>query len=150
MQESFCSCHSCSVPMVSTMVIASCMDPQPVWTLRKDRNVLPVIGNKLEFPSSRNEKHCDVKTLSVFSVSSDPFWSKPAMLYISEKRKTLCCLMKCNELSLYICNFHYYRCAVSLSNTDSHFLFHLFSFICILKIITNDIGHVIYWILPTM
>jgi len=96
------SCCSCSVPMVSTMVIASCMDPQPVWTLRKDKNVLPVIGNKLEFLSSRNRNTVHVKTLSVMSVSIDPFRSKWTYFVHVRKYGNLCCRMKYNELSLYI------------------------------------------------
>ena len=43
-----------------------------------------------------------VKTLSVVSVSSDSFGSKQTYFVHVRKHEKLCCLMKHNELRLYI------------------------------------------------
>jgi len=73
--------------MVSTMVIASCMDPQPVWTLRKDKNVLPIVGNKLEFLSSRNEKYCAYQNIECYLCKQQPIFSvKTNLFYTCQKR----------------------------------------------------------------
>jgi hypothetical protein len=90
---------------------SSCMDPQPVWTLSKDKNVLHVIGNKLEFLISRNEKHCACQNIEFYLCKQRPILVKTNLSCTCQKRWKL---MLPYDIwwAEFVYNFHYYRFAV--------------------------------------